>query len=190
MEVKKSIESIDLDNAVSYDEISIVLNSKPDYGWSEKNTECIINIDNSKIYRERFTIGVATSNKKIIDYCVVPKGLKSNDYVNFMDKMYKNIEDKENKTFFIDNASIHQSKMAKKLYKKNKMHIIFNAPYHSEFNPIEYVFSMLRNEINRNPNDTIEKIEETIKNFIKNVKKETLENIFNNCIEKINNFIK
>ena len=73
---------------------------------------------------------------------------------------------------------------------------------HSEFNPIdsrswdrnlamqEYVFSMLRNEINRNPIDTIEKIEETIKNFIKNVKKETLENIFNNCIEKINNFIK
>jgi len=104
--------------------------------------------------------------------------------------MYNDLENKENKTIFIDNASIHTSKKAKELYKKNKMHIIFNAPYHSEFNPIEYVFSILRNEINRNPNDTIEKIKLTIDNFINNIKGETLSNIFNNCIKKINNFIK
>ena len=67
--------------------MSIVLNSKPDYGWSEINKECVINIDNSKIYKERFTIGVATTNSKIIDFCIVPKGLKSNDYVNFMNKI-------------------------------------------------------------------------------------------------------
>ena len=47
---------------------------------------------------------------------------------------------------------IHTSKKAKKCYKKNQMHIIFNAPYHSEFNPIENVFSILRNKINRNQN--------------------------------------
>jgi hypothetical protein len=29
------------------------------------------------------------------------------------------------------------------------MHIIFNASNHSEFNPIKYVFSILRNEINK-----------------------------------------
>ena len=33
---------------------------------------------------------------------------------------------------------IHQKK-AKQYYKEHKMHIIFNAPYHSEFNPIENV---------------------------------------------------
>jgi hypothetical protein len=49
---------------------------------------------------------------------------------------------------------------------------------------------MLRNEINRNPNETIEKIEETVINFMKKTKKETLSNIFNNCVEKINSFIK
>ena len=38
--------------------MSIVLNSKPDYGWSEKNKDCIININNAKIYSERFTIGL------------------------------------------------------------------------------------------------------------------------------------
>ena len=61
---------------------------------------------------------------------------------------------------------------------------------HSEFNPIEYVFSMLRNEINRNLNNSIENIKKTIDNFIKNIKKESLTNIFNNCVKKINDFIK
>ena len=90
----------------------------------------------------------------------------------------------------MDNATIHNSKLAKDLYRINKMHIIFNAPYHSEFNPIKYVFSMLRNFINRNPNDTLEKIKNSVSDFINSVKKESLNNIFNNCIEKINNFIK
>jgi len=188
-EVKKSIDSVNLNNIISYDEMSIVLNLKPDHGWSEINKECVINIDNSKIYRERFTIGVATTNNKIIDFCIVPNGLKSNDFVNFMDKIHK-IEDNKNKTFFMDNATIHNSKLAKDLYRINKMHIIFNAPYHSEFNPIKYVFSMLRNFINRNPNDTLEKIKNSVSDFINSVKKESLNNIFNNCIEKINNFIK
>ena len=107
-----------------------------------------------------------------------------------MDKMYNKLNDKETKSIFIDNASIHTSKKAKELYKKNNMHIIFNAPYHSEFNPIEYVFSILRNEINRNPNDSIEKIILTVENFITTIKGETLSNIFNNCIKKINNFLK
>jgi transposase len=156
----------------------------------EKGKECIVNINNSKIYSERFTLGVATSNNEIIDYCVVKKGLKTDNYINFMDKMYNDLEDKENKTIFIDNASIHTSKKAKELYKKNNMHIIFNAPYHSEFNPIEYVFSMLRNEINRNPNDSIEKIKLTIDNFITKIKRDTLKNIFNNCINKIDKFLK
>ena len=144
----------------------------------------------SKIYSDRFTLGVATSNNKIIDFCVVKKGLKTDSYINFMDKMYNKLNDKEIKSIFIDNASIHTSKKAKELYKKNNMHIIFNAPYHSEFNPIEYVFSILRNEINRNPNDSIEKIILTVENFITTIKGETLSNIFNNCIKKINNFLK
>ena len=40
-------------------------------------------------------------------------------FITFMDKMYNDLEDKENKTIFIDNASIHTSKKAKELYKKN-----------------------------------------------------------------------
>jgi hypothetical protein len=47
-----------------------------------------------------------------------------------MDKIYKNLENKKDKTFFINNASIHTSKLSRELYKKNKMDIIFYAQYH------------------------------------------------------------
>lgn len=34
------------------------------------------------------------------------------------------------------------------------MKLVYNTPYHSETNPIENVFSMLRNNLNRNANET------------------------------------
>jgi hypothetical protein len=40
----------------------------------------------------------------------------------------------------------------------------FGRPYHSETNPIERVFSVLKNEINRNENDSIEDIIKSILN--------------------------
>jgi transposase len=188
-QVNDSIESININNMLTYDEISIVLNSKPDNGWSLINEECVVDKNDSKIYSTRYTVGMIASNKKIIDYCVVSKGLKTNDYINFMDKVYNNLDNKENMSIFLDNASIHTCNSSKDLYKKNNMHIIFNAPYHSEFNPIEYIFSMLRNEINRNQNNTINEIEKTINKFMTEIKEESISNIYNNCIKKIKTFI-
>ena len=106
-----------------------------------------------------------------------------------MDKMYNDLEDKENKTIFIDNASIHTSKKAKELYKKNNMHIIFNTPYHSEFNPIEYVFSMLRNYLNRNLNKTYDNLIIALENFKEKNHEIEFTNIFKNCIKLMNKFV-
>ena len=64
-----------------------------------------------------------------------------------------------------------------------------NAPYHSEFNPIEYVFSLLRKEIQKNTNRTREEIINTINNFIKNVNPEYLINIFNHSFKLLDNFL-
>ena len=76
-------------------------------------------------------------------------------------------------------------------YKQNQTHIIFNAPYHSELkNLIENVFSILRNKINRNPNNTYEDIIKILREFRLEIKSETLNNIFNSCFKKITNFIK
>ena len=56
--------------------------------------------------------------------------------------------------------------------------------------PIENVFSILRNKINRNPNNTYEDIIKILREFRLEIKSETLNNIFNSCFKKITNFIK
>ena len=54
-------------------------------------------------------------------------------------------------TYFLDNASIHHTKKFKSFAKENKIHVLYNAPYNSDKNPIEYIFSPLRKFIQKNP---------------------------------------
>ena len=64
--------------------------------------------------------------------------------------------------------------------------VIFNVPYHSEFNPIEYVFSMLRKYLINNVNDCFNDLHNLLKFFKLNTKGNKLNNIFNNCFNLIN----
>ena len=74
-------------------------------------------------------------------------------------------------TFFLDNASIHRSKMFTKYAIDNKIKLIYNVPYHSHLNPIEYVFSLLRRDIENNLCKDLDDIILTIDKFINNIKK-------------------
>jgi transposase len=75
------------------------------------------------------------------------RGVKSDFFINFMDKL-KKMDIKNQKYYLLDNARVHKSKKFNEYLNKNKMKIVYNAPYHSETNPIENIFSMLRNNLN------------------------------------------
>jgi transposase len=99
--------------------------------------------------------------------------------------------DPDNKKYYLmDNAKVHKSKSFYKYLEKNIMKIVYNAPYHSETNPIENIFSMLRNNLNRNYNETEEELKTSIENFIKIDNKEKFINIFNHSCKMIEEFIK
>ena len=78
-----------------------------------------------------------------------------------------------------------------KYVRENKLHILYNVSYHSETNPIERVFSVLKNagvflkhpEINRNPNDSIEDIIKSILNVKNTITESTLTNIYNHSFK-------
>ena len=76
------------------------------------------------------------------------------------------------------------------MYKKEKINVIFNAPYQSEFNPIEMVFSLLRKKLNKKIVKNKTEITEVINNFIKETKESTLTNIFNHSKNTLKNFLK
>lgn len=161
----------------SYDEMAIYLNDTPTYGWSIKGKDCII--ENKKtLIKKRFTIGMAIDKKANIDFTLIEGSLKQ-------DKLNKN--KLKSQTFFMDNASIHKSKKMKMYIEKNNINVIFNIPYCSEFNPIEYIFSLLRKKL---INENVESINDILKiviNFKKEINKEHVKNIFNKCIKSIEN---
>ena len=176
------IEQLNQDNIVSIDETSIVTSQQPSHGWSKKGKKCTVHNSGTKIINKRYTTVMATTNKKILNFATVEKGLKTDNFLKFIKKIHRS--DKENKyTYLIDNASIHRTKKFMKYVRENKLHILYNVPYHSETNPIERVFSVLKNEINRNPNDSIEDIIKSILNVKNTITESTLTNIYNHSFK-------
>ena len=62
------------------------------------------------------------------------------------------------------------------------MHLIYNVPYHSETNPIETVFPVLKNKIIRSVNNSYEDVIKIIVEFKKEFK-EKLSNINKNSFK-------
>ena len=92
----------------------------------------------------------------------------------------------------MDNAKVHTSKAFKEYVESSGIIVIYNAPYHSEFNPIELVFSLLRKEIQKGVNETKEDIIVIINKFNKDINKnnsETLKKIFNHSFKSMDNFL-
>ncbi len=178
-----------INNCISLDEISFVLGSKPDKGWFKKGEINEIKSNNKKIIRERYSLLVASSNEKIILYKMCKKGVKTDFFIDFMNEL-KQLDIDNKKYYLLDNARVHKTKKFNNYLEKNEMNLVQNAPYHSETNPIENIFSMFRNDLNRNENETEEELRKSIEKFIKIDNKDKFKNIFNHSYEMITEFIK
>jgi hypothetical protein len=181
--------SKNIDNCVSLDEISFVLNSKPSNGWFKKNEVNEIHVNNKKIISQRFSLLVASSNEKILKFEMCKKGVKTDFFINFM-KELKDLDPDNKKYYLLDNARVHKTKKFNKFSKENDLNMIYNAPYHSETNPIENIFSMFRNYLNKQPNKSESELKQSIENFIQIDNKEKFKNIFNHSCNVIDFFIK
>ena len=117
------------------------------------------------------------------------KGVKTDFFINFM-KELKDLDPDNKKYYLLDNARVHKTKKFNKFSKENDLNMIYNAPYHSETNPIENIFSMFRNYLNKQPNKSESELKQSIENFIQIDNKEKFKNIFNHSCNVIDIFIK
>ena len=79
------------------------------------------------------------SKNKVLDYTIIKVLLKTHKITNFIQKINKNTNNKY--ILYMDNATIHKSKVVNQCIKDNNIKVIYNISYHSEYNPIEYIFS-------------------------------------------------
>ena len=81
-----------------------------------------------------------------------------------------------NTTPFMDNAKIHKTVVLREYLKKNNKKIIFNVPYSPKYNPIEYVFNVLKCKLKRNPVTNLSSLRRFMRKFVSETNKTGLEN--------------
>jgi len=184
-ELKNKINKVEnINDFISYDEMSIYLNSVPYKGWSIKGKNCFIKTKNKTIFNKRYSLGMSIDINSNINFTIKEKALNSNHFNKFIKKINKN----NNKVIFLDNASIHKNFTFKNEIINNGWNIIYNIPYHSHLNPIEYVFSLLRKKILNGDIKNIQDIVNIILSFKKNIDKKHVINIFSKCLKEIKSF--
>lgn len=85
------------------------------------------------------------------------------------------------KTVVLDNASVHKSSEALKLIRSTGAKVVFLPPYRPEFNPIEYCWSIVKNNIRKIKPRTENKLMDAYDASLKMLKSKTIKSFFNHC---------
>jgi len=139
-------------------------------------------------------------NEIILAHYYNGESIGTNEFITFMEEIIEKIGKNRivNYMFILDNASYHLSKDVKEFSKKNKIKILFNIPYKSEFNAIEIAFHLIKNnlykEMPSNQKELIKRIiyyidDKSINDYIPKVYIKTLETyvkFYEDNLHKIN----
>jgi len=175
------ITEVGKNNIISIDEMAIYLNDLPTHGWAEKCKKYEIE-SKDNVLQKRVSLIVAMSNKKIIKSKFYEQNISGDKYLKFIREInYKN----KGKHLLMDNASIHHTKKLKEYINKKNINVIYNIPYSPEFNPIENVNSMIRNNVIYNKNKTIQDIENVLQSFTNKNHKKEFQNIYNSTFRRL-----
>lgn len=116
---------------------------------------------------------MAISKEGVVGYMTKEGSINAVDFKGFIEKI-----NKDRYVYLIDNARIHHSKILKEYMAKQKSKIIYNIPYNPETNPIEHVFSSLKqNIVNYNTNN-VNNLRKAIDKVINKVSCDHLNNYF------------
>ena len=175
------ITEIGENNIISIDEMAIYLNDFPSYGWAKKGEKCeIITADN--VSQKRVSLIVAMNNKKIIKSELYEQNISGDKYLKFIREInYKH----KGKHLLMDNAKIHHTKKLKEYVKKKNINVLYNIPYCPEFNPIENVNSMIRNNVRYNKNAIFDDIKNVLQEFKNKDHKKEFQNIYNSTFKRL-----
>ena len=100
----------------------------PDKNKSVKNISMIMSINSNEI----------------IEYDMYDEAIDSFKFYSFINKIIKKLKC-DNYTFIFDNVSFHHNKETLKLITNSNNNYIFTPPYSPNFNPIENVFGIIKN---------------------------------------------
>jgi len=174
------LKTIDVNKIISIDETSIDTTLIPKYGWSIKGKKVEADV-NSAI--KRCTLICALSNTKVIHYEIIKGTTNAETFKNFIINLMNKITN--GMYLLLDNARIHHSRIVKDYTEQTENKLLYSVPYSPDYNPIENIFSIIKNEIRKKNFTTSKaKLDILIKNSINKITETHLTNCFNRSMNK------
>ena len=150
--------------------------------WHSKKEDLYFNLGTKK----KKNLLLVVSSNSVFHYKISEDKTNENNFFQFMNEVNTIIKSKENEKYIIvmDNLSAHRTKKLMKYYDENKINIIFNCVYRSNFNCVELAFKIMKIQLY---NKLFQNIEE-VTNFIKDKLEEINLNgvLRNNFYETLN----
>jgi len=143
---RNDVSKIDLNKIISIDESSFNNLNNNNKGLSKKGKG--INMPCNKKRIKNNSLICAISVDKIIHYEIHETSVNSEIFFNFIDNLIKKNK-LENHYFMIDNVRFHHCKKTLKLITDTNNNYIFTPPYSPNNNPIEVVFSIIKNKFKK-----------------------------------------
>jgi putative transposase len=147
------IKNININKIISIDESAFIDNNlNYNYGLSEKGTKIY---DNKNIYgNNKYSLLMAITSSKILNYNLYDTNINSNIFNIFIDNLIKK-EKLKGYTFIMDNVAFHKNKNLISIIESSENYLLFIPPYSPDYNPIENLFSIIKNKVKKQKNNKI-----------------------------------
>jgi transposase len=176
-------------NIISIDESSFYLNMTRNYSKSKKEKRAY---KKTYIYPfNRYNFICAIKYGKIIGFKLyehLKGGIKLDEFLKFIKKCVK--DKYTNHYILMDNAITHKAKIVKEGILETKNKYIYALPYQPDTNPVEGLFSQIKNYVRQDNPQTIEELKESINyTIINHITKEHLKNYFKIFFLQVQSFV-
>lgn len=163
------IQNINFNNIICIDESYFYSNTTSDYGWCKKGLRLTSYIKSNPT---KYSLLLAITNKNIIHYEIHTTNINSTIFKHFITILTNRFK---NYYFLMDNVSFHKSKDIMHTIINSNNHLLFIPPYSPEYNPIEEVFSFIKNKLKRSQ---LKNKQKYIKSILKRIKRSHLTNYY------------
>ena len=129
---------------VSIDESGFDQRCKPIYGYAPRGHPAIVKMKACKD-RRRLTLLLAIDSVGGSHWTLNPVCVKGDSFATFI----TGLPHQPGTVLLLDNASIHKTLAVRRAVAAKGFVLLFTPPYSPEFNPIELVFGVVKNEFYR-----------------------------------------
>ena len=166
----RSLFSTKEQQIISIDETCFYMGDHPRYGYALRGKRARLLSHRKNMSRKKVTVILATSEHGVVDYKIIEGSCNTSVFTTFIQHMPV----PKGSVLLMDNVAFHRSSQVSKCATDKGLTVFFTPPYSPWYNPVEYIFSMLKQKYRRLQASLLHD-DECASKFIGNVKKILLE---------------